>query len=604
MTTSKLHISRELALPIDAVTETIAILGRRGSGKTNTAVVFTEELLDAGLQVLIVDPTDVWWGLKSSADGKAAGYPVVVLGGRHADLPLTGTDGATIADFVIDNPVSVVCSLRQLKSKGEQRRFVTDLATRLYARQGEIDQPKPLMVVIDEASIYVPQRFQADDAAMVGAIQQLVRQGRSSGFGVTLIDQRAASVNKDVLTQLELLIAHQTTSPQDRKALKEWAEANDAENHLEEFTGALASLPRGSAWVWSPGWLDVFKRVAVRPRRTFDSSRTPKAGERIAAPQQTAAIDLDALKTKLSATIERAKADDPKALRAEIARLTKELATAVKARPAADPAAIERARAEGRSGAMRDLRAIVDRELRGLWKAAERASELADSAAAAAEATGAAIATLETTLNGRTTEDSRAAVQVGHTKQGTGATHPSVSTAGRNSRAPARPAVAPRPANGNGSLPKGERIMLTAIAQYPDGAERDQLSILTGYKRSSRDSYIQRLQAAGFVEVAGGTIRATDAGVDALGPDFEPLPTGDALREYWLDRLPEGERRILSAILDAYPDTVARDVLDEATGYKRSSRDSYIQRLQSRRLVESIGRGEVRASQTLFDGRR
>lgn len=501
MTSKTLRLSPELALPIDAVTETIAILGRRGSGKTNTAVVFTEELLDAGLQVLIIDPTDVWWGLKSSADGKSAGYPVVVLGGRHADLPLTGTDGATIADFVIDNPVSVVCSLRQLKSKGEQRRFVTELATRLYARQGEIDQPKPLMVIFDEASLFVPQRFQGDDAAMVGAIQQLVRQGRSSGFGVALIDQRAASVNKDVLTQLELLIAHQTTSPQDRKALKEWAEANDAENNLATFSGALASLPRGTAWVWSPGWLNLFKRVPVRARRTFDSSRTPKAGERILAPHTTAAIDLDALKTKLSATIERAKADDPKALRAEIARLAKELSAAKGT--TADPASIARAVEAERAKWTRDLGAAVKRDMEKLWTKASRASEAADE-------TGEAIAALEKTL-GINTEDSRAEVQVGNQKQRTGAIQPSVSTAGRISRAPARPVVTPRAASSNGSLPKGERIMLTAIAQYPDGAERDQLSILTGYKRSSRDTYIQRLQSRRLVEAVGrGEVRASE----------------------------------------------------------------------------------------------
>lgn len=603
--TKTLRLSTELALPIDAVTETIAILGRRGSGKTNTAVVFTEELLDAGLQVLIIDPTDVWWGLKSSADGKSAGYPVVVLGGRHADLPLTGTDGATIADFVIDNPVSVVCSLRQLKSKGEQRRFVTELATRLYARQGEIDQPKPLMVIFDEASLFVPQRFQGDDAAMVGAIQQLVRQGRSSGFGVALIDQRAASVNKDVLTQLELLIAHQTTSPQDRKALKEWAEANDAENNLATFSGALASLPRGTAWVWSPGWLNLFKRVPVRARRTFDSSRTPKAGERILAPQQTAAIDLDALKTKLSATIERAKADDPKALRAQITSLQRELAVARTTFPVADPDAIVRAVDAERAKWAREFKRLVVKDVNGLAAAIDRAkTHVAKADASMGDVLGAFLA-LDGTLDSKaTTEDSRAEVQVGNQTQGTGANHPSVSTAGRSSRAPARPAVTPRPSSSNGSLPKGERIMLTAIAQYPDGAERDQLSILTGYKRSSRDTYIQRLQSAGYVQVVGSEILATDVGFNALGPDFEPLPTGAALREYWLGKLPEGERRILSPLLDAYPDTVARDALDEITGYKRSSRDTYIQRLQSRRLVESVGRGEVRASEMLFDGGR
>ncbi|MDZ7735874.1 MAG: hypothetical protein U5P41_07090 [Gammaproteobacteria bacterium] len=86
-----------------------------------------------------------------------------------------------------------------------------------------------------------------------------------------------------------------------------------------------------------------------------------------------------------------------------------------------------------------------------------------------------------------------------------------------------------------------------SAGQYPAGATREQLSGLTGYKRSSRDAYVQRLKSKGLVEpVAGGVVRITDAGVAALGDDFEPLPTGKALRNYWLERLSGGEREILA----------------------------------------------------------
>jgi len=42
---SKLHIGDDFSLPNDAVTQTFAILGIRGSGKTNTAVVMFEEMV-------------------------------------------------------------------------------------------------------------------------------------------------------------------------------------------------------------------------------------------------------------------------------------------------------------------------------------------------------------------------------------------------------------------------------------------------------------------------------------------------------------------------------------------------------------------------------
>ena len=51
-----LHLAPRFALPVDVAGEAIAILAKRGAGKTNTATVLVEELVDADVQVVIVDP--------------------------------------------------------------------------------------------------------------------------------------------------------------------------------------------------------------------------------------------------------------------------------------------------------------------------------------------------------------------------------------------------------------------------------------------------------------------------------------------------------------------------------------------------------------------
>lgn len=101
----------------------------------------------------------------------------------------------------------------------------------------------------------------------------------------------------------------------------------------------------------------------------------------------------------------------------------------------------------------------------------------------------------------------------------------------------------------------------------------------------------------------GDAIMALEAGLVALGPDFEPLPTGDELRAHWLARLPEGERRILEVLAAAYPKVVDPEQLSAKTGYARSSRDTYLQRLGARRLITRAGRGQIRAADGLFDDR-
>ena len=103
---ANMKIGAGLTVPPDVVTMTSAVLGIRGSGKTNTGVVFAEELLGAGHQVIVIDPLNVWWGLKSTADGKGGGFPVVILGGPRGDLPLSEGDGKIVADFLADNRVS------------------------------------------------------------------------------------------------------------------------------------------------------------------------------------------------------------------------------------------------------------------------------------------------------------------------------------------------------------------------------------------------------------------------------------------------------------------------------------------------------------------
>ena len=156
--------------------------------------------------------------------------------------------------------------------------------------------------------------------------------------------------------------------------------------------------------------------------------------------------------------------------------------------------------------------------------------------------------------------------------------------------------------SGNGDIPSfgtGELKVLTAIAQHQEGVTREQITVLTGYKRSSRDTYLHRLRSVETIELRGDRIFVTQIGIDVLGHNFSPLPTGEELRDYWQRRLPGGEKKLFEVIINAYPDAVDRQQLDEATGYKRSSRDTFLHRLRNRQLIEVHGTA-VRASERLF----
>ena len=168
-----LQISREFSLPAEAVSETFAMLAKRGVGKTYTAAVMVEELLKTGLHAVVGDPVGVWWGLRTSPNGTREGLPIIVLGGDHGDMPLEVNAGEPIADVVVDEELSVALDLSHFR-KGEQTRFMTDFAERLYHKNRT-----PLHLVLDEADAFAPQRPLKGQECLLGAVEDLIRRGRA-----------------------------------------------------------------------------------------------------------------------------------------------------------------------------------------------------------------------------------------------------------------------------------------------------------------------------------------------------------------------------------------------------------------------------------------
>lgn len=567
----KLNISADLSVPLDVASQAVAILGIRGAGKTNTAMVFAEELLAKAQPMVYIDPTDGAWGLRSD-------FPVFIFGGTHGDLPLQETDGKVLAEFVVSEQVPVILSLRHLR-KNAQRRFVTEFCEEIYHLKGKPENRTPLTVFIDEAPLFVPQKVLGETARTVGAVEDLIARGRNAGFGVVLISQRSATINKDVLTQCDTIITHRLTSPQDRKALSDWIEENATIEKQKEVLQSLATMPNGRAWVWSPR-LDVMKQVQVRLRKTFDSSATPTRGERPAQPKRLEEIDLGKLKNKLAETVKKAEQDDPVLLRKRIAHLERN--------GTANPGLLDLAKRNGYEEGRQEFEQWRVQTLRELARRLSLVREQFDGFIRELEK--------ESTTNALPAENPRNGMPKPPDRNSR--TRDERSALGDNG---AKASTARQIDAGGATLPKGERAILIALAQYPDGCMRDQLSVLTGYKRSSRDAYVQRLRERGLAESSGDIVGATVAGIDALGSDYQPLPTGADLLEHWLGRLPTGEAAILRLVAAKYPNPADREWLSEKSGYQRSSRDAYIQRLRSRKLVSPVGRGDVQASRDLFE---
>lgn len=529
------------SLPISAVTQPMAILARRGAGKTYAALKLAEEMMGADLQVVILDPTGVCWGLRSSASGKGEGFQVPILGGPHGDVPLEETAGKVIADLVVDHPgTSFVLDLSAFESDAAQDRFAYDFAARLYRAKAE--QRTPVHIIVDEAESFAPQSPMPNQRRMLGAFEALTKRGRSRGIGVTLVSQRAASLNKNVLNQTECLFILQTTGPQDRKAIDDWIEGKGSKERRAEVLSSLAGLQLGEAWVWSPAWLDLLERVTIAGRTTFDSSRTPEPGEVLAAPR-LAAVDLDSLRDRIADTIEKAEANDPTALRRRISELEAKLRKATSAQ--AEP---ERIEVEVPVEVLVPAPVLTDADRKVLEMLVEQLRRTANATAETGPAIEQALARF----------DHKASAPA-----------PRVASPPRARPAKARPAARPDPPTGDGGPLGGgaPRKILGALVRHPEGLSARRAAALTGVSQSKSTlrNAVSSLRTAGYVEGSSDLLIATSAGVEAYGP-IDPLPTGDELVAYWRGQLGGAPLAIFDALLEAWPRIPDRDELAAMTG--------------------------------------
>lgn len=231
-----IKLAKSLSLPVELAGRRTAVFGISGSGKSNTATVLMEQLLRAGEQTVLIDPKGEGWGLLSLASGKPSNLPIIVFGEPNGHIEtLSESHGQRLADFVVETGQSVVLSMLGFESDQSERRFVSTFLRQLYRRKSRQPQPTRTLVVIDEAHLFVPENVRGDAAELAGAVQRIVRQGRSFGLGTLLIDQRPQDVSKRCISQVDTLVCHQLVHKTDRDALRDWVRGYDVDGRGERI---------------------------------------------------------------------------------------------------------------------------------------------------------------------------------------------------------------------------------------------------------------------------------------------------------------------------------------------------------------------------------
>lgn len=194
--------------PEDLIGQSVAVLGVKGYGKSNTAAVLMEELLEAGVPVAVVDIAGEYHTLKDRYEG------LTVVGRSitcEVDLQLTYDNVRQVAETAYINGQSVVIDLSGVPSV--DRAELLAIYFRQVWRLSALSRI-PLMVFLEEAHNWIPQRGKTPVKVV---FVDIAAEGRKRGLGLVIVTQRSSRVDKDVLTQAGLAFLHRVTHPSDLK---------------------------------------------------------------------------------------------------------------------------------------------------------------------------------------------------------------------------------------------------------------------------------------------------------------------------------------------------------------------------------------------------
>jgi hypothetical protein len=564
-----LRLAPDLVLPTSVVAMRIPIFAEPDAGKSVLLAVIMEELWRLRLQFVMIDPLGTGWGIKVGRDGKSAGIAVPYLGGRgrYADAPLRPDGGAVVARALVKTGVSMVLNVSHF-SRPDQNRFVADFWNELLvlaSDRHEAGDPLLILNLVDEAGYFMPETPRGKEQARAqDAGERIARQGRTVGLGFVAPTQRPQGLDKDVLGVWEVVILLRITERAAIDAAMRHIEHVLGEDLAAEIRASLPHLGPGEAWIVSPRVLGYTKRVQLRMRDTYDSTHTPRPGERRPAPTSMAKADLSALVEALSAPPPEPAgggADEAagpttvaptlKAARARVRSLEDELSRARAARPAPVETIVEvPVFSDGD-------RVLLETTTRAVHDAFEQVRNLAD-----------AIAAVATRVDGarhppavRREAPASAPLPARAVRRGNALPRPPA--------APARSPEVPK-AGAAPNLKRGARKMLATLAKmHPVALTETQLGTMA--KLSSGGGtfgvYLRALRAARYVTYEGGLLGITAAGFRAIGvrPPGRPTSQKAALAAF-RQGLKAGARKMLDALTAAYPADIERSALGKAAG--------------------------------------
>ena len=552
------HVGFDLDL---LITTRLLIQANSGAGKSYLLRKLMEQLF-SHIQVICIDPEGEFATLREK-------YGFVLVG-KGGETPADPRIAADVAEKLLELRASAVCDLYEMKSADRHawvKRFL----------EAMINAPKklwhPVVVVVDEAHVFAPEKGAGDSEAKESMID-LVTRGRKRGFCAVWATQRLAKVDKDATSSLLNRLVGGTFEDVDIKRALDLLSVLPEDKR--EMTQQLRTM--------EPGWFYAFGRAVSSDRLLFKVGEVqtshPKPGsskhaaEPPPAPEQIAKL-LPSLADLPKAAEEKARTMQE--MQTQIRSLKGELAAAKRVQPTEiDKRAFKQ-----------QLEAVVSKALEERDKDWMRATQaymrkLESALSDGARKLDAAIHVLKFAPPEPLKVKARVSVENVLPARKEGTPTATKEAYEHTSQQQAAPPVA---ASLNGldelgakaSLPPSQMKILGALAQF-EAIGRGQvpkkwIAALAGvsHKSSGYTNNLGALRSRGLIDYpASGSAALTDAGRESA-PRVDPPSNPDEMFARCLEIVTPAQAAILKALREAHPQAIAKDKLAERAGVSAAS---------------------------------
>lgn len=514
----KIKLGSNINLDLKKLIDTRLLIQANSGGGKSWAIRKLLEETNGKVQQIVLDIEGDFASLREKFD--------YIYAAKNGDISISPKVAGILARKVLELRADIICDLYELKQI-ERIRFVKLFLDEMINAPKELW--KPVLVIIDEAHIFAPEKGHAESAS---SVIDICTRGRKRGYCAVLATQRLSKLHKDAAAECNNKLIGRTGLDIDVKRV-----ADELGMGTKEAI-TLRDLEPGEFYIFGP----ALSRRVVKEKIGSVVTKHPEAGSRSIhhTPEPTAKVIT--ILSKLSDLPKDAEHElqDKASMENKIRELTLEVKRLQTQKPKLSDDEIKDLKGVACTRfaeAMHDLRESIYKKIGELDQRFLKSLGIKNPPE------------IKIKYNLSTVSDEPI-------------------------KLPPDKTISISAVKVNGSFNKCERSILGFLyAKHPNSFNKVQIGAMTGYSNGSGgfNNALSHLSQSGLIIRQGDQISVPSNELDEIYGIIQQDGNVDYKLDQWISKLRKCERAIYEQLLECPENSFTKDDIADATGYSKGS---------------------------------